>query len=293
MHIVVAIFFNLQYVSFSAYAIIMALPYVLPTAVLPFADAATFGLIPNVHGDAWSHLPEDARDSYSTASAWFWLSSAIGFWMFAFSAMRTLGLLRGWAGSVVLAILAVGSIGTVLHLHADAPSFKVLCLLGSLNLVYMSTTYHHNPERTGARTLEAFRKSALFEEFRKYFDGSVAPSDELLDNPSVMRKLGDTSKPDGQVMICFHPHGVFPSTAMWMSHAECWKKYFQFLDPIVLVATVIHLIPVMRDIAQWSGCRDVARRTVIRVLNEGKCPLIVIGGRRKCLNRARGIRASL
>ena len=278
MNFIVALFFNLQFVSFSCYLLLILLPYYLPRALLPFADRATLGLVPNIGGPSWAHLAAEEKDAYAAVTSWFWLSTGIGIWMFCFSAIRTLGIVKGWRASIVLALFALGSIGSVLHAYAGTPCFKMLCLLGSANLVYMSTTYQHMPERTGARTWGLFKNSPLFDEFRKYFDGSVTPSEELLDNAGKMKQLGDPKNEGGQVIVCFHPHGVFPSTCMWLTHAECWKRYFPMLDPVVLVATIIHLIPVMRDIAQWSGCRDVARGTVIRLLKEGESPLIVIGG---------------
>ena len=177
------------------------------------------------------------RDSYSTASAWFWLSSAIGFGVFAFSAMRTLGLLRGWAGSVVLAISPSWT-----HL---APSFTCMPTpLASKCYAFWApsisgirsqrTITIQLPER--AHSIAAVSQVCLIEAESTSTDLSPCPMNcSTTSGHKRLRRHEQAGRPSRGFVS--PPRNVFPAQR-WMSHAECRVKVLSVPDPIVLVATV-------------------------------------------------------
>eukprot|EP00511_Aplanochytrium_stocchinoi_P006063 CAMPEP_0204829536 /NCGR_PEP_ID=MMETSP1346-20131115/7769_1 /ASSEMBLY_ACC=CAM_ASM_000771 /TAXON_ID=215587 /ORGANISM="Aplanochytrium stocchinoi, Strain GSBS06" /LENGTH=58 /DNA_ID=CAMNT_0051959421 /DNA_START=1 /DNA_END=174 /DNA_ORIENTATION=+ len=57
-----------------------------------------------------------------------------------------------------------------------------------------------------------------------------------------------------------------------------WKEQFPQFRPNGHTASIIHLVPIMRDLAQWAGVRDVGRASVDNTLKTGVSPMLVVGG---------------
>lgn len=53
------------------------------------------------------------------------------------------------------------------------------------------------------------------------------------------------------------PHGMLPTGVVYMPFLPSWREQFPGLEPVGLTATVIHLVPGLRDVIQWLGGREV------------------------------------
>jgi hypothetical protein len=51
----------------------------------------------------------------------------------------------------------------------------------------------------------------------------------------------------------------------------------------VLTASVMHLVPLMRDLLQWMGGREVSRESFRHALKRGRSCMVVPGGQAEML----------
>ncbi|KAH9586455.1 Diacylglycerol acyltransferase [Trypanosoma melophagium] len=91
----------------------------------------------------------------------------------------------------------------------------------------------------------------------------------------------DMSDPSHQYLFSFHPHGIFPGTAMWAPITQDWDATVGW-NPKTYVTThcadVIFSVPLMRDFALSLGSMGVSRRGIENSLQNGNSPVIVTGG---------------
>ena len=50
---------------------------------------------------------------------------------------------------------------------------------------------------------------------------------------------------------------MLPTGVVYMPFLPSWREQFPGLEPVGLTATVIHLVPFLREIVQWLGGREV------------------------------------
>eukprot|EP00607_Mallomonas_marina_P003551 CAMPEP_0182437554 /NCGR_PEP_ID=MMETSP1167-20130531/85124_1 /TAXON_ID=2988 /ORGANISM="Mallomonas Sp, Strain CCMP3275" /LENGTH=433 /DNA_ID=CAMNT_0024630511 /DNA_START=1870 /DNA_END=3171 /DNA_ORIENTATION=- len=183
------------------------------------------------------------------------------------------------------------------------------CYLG-----YISITYSGSPESTGWRDIRA--DTALKDEHtvendikdaesvstsissniivagisqivatfgglvRRYFSGRVISASGDLDSSHVY-------------VFGFHPHGVVPVTLFWMITDRVWDRLFPGITVSVLTASVMHMVPLLRDMLQWAGGREITRETFRNTLREGLSCVVVPGGQAEMMesrSRDRDIR---
>ena len=122
--------------------------------------------------------------------------------------------------------------------------------------------------------------SSFFASVRRYFGGAVIKEGEL--DPTKTYVLG------------FHPHGIVPITVFWLRccddhwqvtgnggvahlerhpamtsvHPNCTasaqtstQDLFPGVNFSMLTASVMHLVPLMRDLMQYMGGREVSRES--------------------------------
>ncbi|KPI86324.1 putative diacylglycerol acyltransferase [Leptomonas seymouri] len=153
------------------------------------------------------------------------------------------------------------------------------CLLLGFWLLYIPT-YSGKPFHTGAQRSEGFTEFArnyLFADAQRYFNFSV-----IVDDPQVQMRDGTT-----QYLFSFHPHGVFPGTALFASLTGEWmrkvglnaKRYVS-----THVASIIFNVPIVRDFNLRVGSLSVSRRTLEASLRRGNSVLIVTGGQAEMLH---------
>lgn len=143
-------------------------------------------------------------------------------------------------------------------------------------------TYSGKPFHTGAQRSQRFTDFArkyLFADAQRYFNFSV-----VVDDPKVQMR-DDTT----QYLFSFHPHGVFPGTALFASLTEEWARKVG-VNPrryvSTHVASIIFNVPLVRDFNLRVGALSVSRRSLDASLRRGNSVLIVTGGQAEMLHTA-------
>ncbi|KPA81000.1 putative diacylglycerol acyltransferase [Leptomonas pyrrhocoris] len=153
------------------------------------------------------------------------------------------------------------------------------CLLLGFWLLYIPT-YSGKPFLTGAQRSAAFigfMRNYVFTDAQRYFNFSV-----LVDDPQVQMRDGKT-----QYLFSFHPHGVFPGTALYASMTNEWVRKIGINAERYVsthVASIIFNVPIVRDFNLRLGALSVSRRTLEASLRRGNSVLIVTGGQAEMLH---------
>lgn len=146
----------------------------------------------------------------------------------------------------------------------------VLVILRQLShFSYVTTTYRNNPELTGWRELKRVTVDSPMmhycgEMVRHYFHGTIIREAPL--SPKDVHLFG------------FHPHGIMPLTCCWLRCSAEWERLFPGVTFCPLTATVMHLVPLMRDILQCMGGREVSKESIQLALRGGHNCLLIPGG---------------
>eukprot|EP00939_MAST-03C_sp_MAST-3C-sp1_P003593 g3593.t1 len=138
-------------------------------------------------------------------------------------------------------------------------------------------TYVGNPSGTGRRNWPAFRAF-----IQNYF------FDPLFEPYFGFRLIRDTPKQfpaeSGQKYIFgYHPHGIIPLAAGWCSMTTQWRNQFPGIEPSVLTSSILHNIPLGRDVIQFSGGRDVSWSSFKAALNSIGSVLLIPGGQQEMI----------
>mmetsp|Transcript_7413 Transcript_7413/g.11898 ORF Transcript_7413/g.11898 Transcript_7413/m.11898 type:complete len:832 (+) Transcript_7413:2044-4539(+) len=268
--LLITIFCNTQFVSFTIYMVLFCLPYMIPTVMTEYVDMLSLGLIPVLDGEK--------ENFYHTFTLWFMLLCTIAFWLLFYSALKLWGV-QGWRLSLLLSTSAVWSFGGTLTYNRESPHYPMLLLIIALNFVYISTTYQKRPEINACREWPEMQRAINFSEYgQKFFGLRLVVSKEMKE---VAPSLGDENATDErlrQVILLLHPHGILPLTHGWLAHSADWKRIFPKLKVNPLTATITHFVPVMRDIIQWFGTCDVSREAIHNLISMGRNIQIVCGG---------------
>ena len=134
--------------------------------------------------------------------------------------------------------------------------------------MYVTSTYHNSPEVNGWREIKNMEADHpllhhIGEMMRFYFRGQLIKTHPL--------------SPDEVYLFGYHPHGIMPLTVFWLRVGSEWEKNFPGVTFSPLTASVMHLVPVMRDILQWMGGREVSRKSVQLALRS-RCNCLLIPG---------------
>lgn len=268
---IMILFCNLQFMSFVVYMVLFTIPYFMPDEWQPWLAQNTLDLIPDLNA-------YESNDFVHTFKLWWILMWAVAFWTFFYSALNNWGI-EGWRQSISLSLAAVAAYGGVLSAFRDSPHYMMLLVICTANLVYISTTFTKRPEFNACREWDLFRRLQFLPRIvEKYFGLRVELTEEM---QKFAPYLGDENAKDPrmhQVLLLFHPHGIFPVTHAVLPLSLTWRKLFPKLQVNSLSATINHIIPVMRDVIQWMGVCDVSRATVMNLIRMGRNLQIVCGG---------------
>lgn len=148
-------------------------------------------------------------------------------------------------------------------------------VLTSMYYLYIFLTFRGQPEVTGCRYLGedlklfGFTLYTFLDGVDRYFKGKIVAVEPL--------------KKDQHYVFAFHPHGVQPFTVMWIQLSKSWREGFPGLRFSVMTASVMHFVPVMRDILQWLGGREVSKESIINALGKKESILLVPGGQQEMM----------
>jgi len=261
---------NTQFISFTMYMILLCLPYLVPSGYGTVVEEHTFGLVPVLTGEK--------KNFMYTFWVWWMNLWAIASWTFFYGVLK-IWEIGGWRRSILLSIFAVSSFGTMLNYRRDSPHYPMLVLICSVNLLYMSTTFTKRPETNGCREWPELRYSKKVSGLVEDYFGLRLHLSE--DCSKVADQLGSNNAEDPRlkkVMVLFHPHSIFPISHASVGLTSLWKAAFPNLRVNPLTASIIHMVPAMRDVFQWFGICDCSKETVIKLLDMGRNVQIVCGG---------------
>lgn len=152
---------------------------------------------------------------------------------------------------------------------------------------YIATTFRGRPEVTGSRylgeALELWRGGpslyALLDGVEGYFQarlvwtGGKGSLDAIEDRPHI---------------LAFHPHGVQPFTVFWIQTSRAWRAAMPGKRFCVMTASVCHAVPLLRDLLQWLGGREVSKESILHALGRGESVLLVPGGQQEMIESRSG-----
>ncbi|RLN95117.1 hypothetical protein BBJ28_00000101 [Nothophytophthora sp. Chile5] len=164
------------------------------------------------------------------------------------------------------------AVATYRHYMDDMEAFVPVLLLTIFVYVY-EFTYRGNPQQTGWRQRQSWvnGRSFLVDTVKRYFSGHiirVAPLD-----------------PKKQYIMSFHPHGIMPISVMWLQFTAQWRQLFPNFYAHILTASVLHQIPLARDVLQFFGSREVTRQAFASTLQEKGSVFLVPGGQAEMLEQ--------
>ncbi len=82
-------------------------------------------------------------------------------------------------------------------------------------------------------------------------------------------------------VMAYHPHGLLPGAASYGKNTAAWAQALPGLRPATLSASITHLVPLLRDINQWTGSLEVSKRGYWAGLDRFKAVLLVPGGQQE------------
>jgi hypothetical protein len=63
--------------------------------------------------------------------------------------------------------------------------------------------------------------------------------------------------PEKKHIFAYMPHGMMPAGVVYMPFLPSWREQFPGLEPVGLTASVIHIVPFLREAIQFLGGRVV------------------------------------
>ncbi|ETM31485.1 hypothetical protein L914_20961, partial [Phytophthora nicotianae] len=164
------------------------------------------------------------------------------------------------------------AVATYRHYIYDMAAFVPVLLLTIFIYIY-ELTYRGNPQQTGCRERASWvtGRSFLVDTVKRYFSGTIirmAPLD-----------------PEKQYVLSFHPHGIMPISVMWLQFTAQWRKLFPNFYAHILTASILHQIPLARDVLHFYGSREVTRTAFAHTLQQKESVLLVPGGQAEMLQQ--------
>ncbi|KAJ9451604.1 Diacylglycerol O-acyltransferase 1 [Diplonema papillatum] len=258
--LVVLVIWNLQWIPMVFHVLLALIPYFLPTAALDVLEPHCFGVV-------YRDVPaqEVIRDSVA-------LLAGVMTWALLFGVLETLGV----SSTVRSAFTPPWPPMFALLYKSDSRIFPMLCLLAGIWVIYM-TTYIGEPEKGKRERRRAgwMNWTSFWDRIGEYFGGRVLLSKELQE---LMSEGKGPADPKAQFMVGYHPHGIMPSGVAWGILCSEWKRSLPNFQVTALTASIMHFVPLMRDILQWNGVREVSKQTLLRTIDQGLNPMVVVGG---------------
>jgi len=159
-------------------------------------------------------------------------------------------------------------------LTAAAPDYIWVIIGWTTASAIYTTTYRGRPAQTGERSWPLFQRIS-----QMMFDNVFVPYFNL----EIIRDTPEPFNPAEKYVFGYHPHGIIPIACQWTSLTSKWKANFPNLQPAVLVSTIVHSVPIMRDVAQWNGGFEVSRIGFLSALEKRKSVLLVPGGQEEMI----------
>uniref|UniRef100_A0A1D2A7N3 Diacylglycerol O-acyltransferase n=1 Tax=Auxenochlorella protothecoides TaxID=3075 RepID=A0A1D2A7N3_AUXPR len=160
------------------------------------------------------------------------------------------------------------------------PHIAVTLLIATLFVYYTVTSLGGAPEVSGRREWPAFQDwfGRQLEEVLPAWLGSLEVVREGASQPL---------DPEKRYVFGFAAHGLYPLGAGYLPVLPSFRRLLPGIRPVTLTASVVFVLPVLRDILAWLGLRVVTRRSFLRALRERGSVLLVPGGQAELVHTHR------
>lgn len=146
-------------------------------------------------------------------------------------------------------------------------------------IAYLSR-YKKSPTTSGCLRSEGFIRFAtkyLFSNCAQYYNFRIIVDDTCVHFRDPKKKF----------LFSFHPHGVFPGTALFAPFTDQWQEKLGS-NPTTHVSThvasVVLNVPLVRDFNMCLGALSVSRRGIEASFGRGNSVIIVTGGQAEMLH---------
>ncbi|GAB5361867.1 hypothetical protein AAMO2058_000749900 [Amorphochlora amoebiformis] len=175
-----------------------------------------------------------------------------------------------------------------LLLEITEPYYSRAAVIWIVFWMLYATTYRAKPASSGRRSWPAFQRifSLVCDYlFSPYFNLEIVRDS---DEPFPPATAGQNPKQPAtgkasRYIFGYHPHGIIPIASQWTTMTNLWKEKFPGILPVTLVSSIIHTIPFMRDLAQWTGGYEITREGFRAALYDRGAVLLVPGGQEEMI----------
>ncbi len=136
---------------------------------------------------------------------------------------------------------------------------------------YYSLTGLGKAEKDGSREWPAFRDwlgRTCAWVLPRWFENSL----------EVIVEDGAKFDKNQRYVFGYVPHGLYPLGAAYLPLLPAWRRLMPGIRPPTLCASIVFVLPVLRDLLQWLGLRVVTKQTFIRTLEQRNSLIVVPGG---------------
>eukprot|EP00898_Chlorokybus_atmophyticus_P007506 jgi/Chlat1/7757/Chrsp66S07224 len=176
---------------------------------------------------------------------------------------------RAWATIWLMYNPHFTYLGIVGASFALLPTRVSLSLFVGTKLLY-ALTWIGSPHITGKRTWwegTYFWIHWLEQASTRYFKGV-----------HLFRESSEPLDPSKRYVFGFHPHALMPATTAWFHQTEQWKRLFPGIQPVLLCASIVFHVPILRDLLMWRGARVVSRASFQLAVRDQKAVVLCPGG---------------
>lgn len=179
----------------------------------------------------------------------------------------------------LIPVVFVGALPAfVTAINYTTPLFAPTIVFTTIWYSYVAVSYHDRPEVSGSRMNSSYidqQRVGWAEICADYFQPRIIRAGKALDKEETY-------------VMSFHPHGILPLTVMWLQLCQQWKKLFPGIYACPLAASAVHQVPLMRDIIQIYGSREVSRHAFESALVNKQSVILVPGGQAEMIESRSG-----
>eukprot|EP00892_Ulva_mutabilis_P007645 jgi/Ulvmu1/5252/UM022_0045.1 len=194
-----------------------------------------------------------------------------------------------WTRAVVLAALYLPAHIWVLLVALPYIAFPanwphVLAAQAALHAAYFAATTRGNPSLTGCR----YWPAAV-----QWFRRRLGPTFSWWMHGCEVRKcFSGELDPWQRYVFAYVPHSMYPAGAAYGPLLPSWTQNFPGVTPVTLTASIMHCVPIMRDVGAWVGFRKVTREAFRRALEVDRHVMMCPGGQTELIYTAEGLRGA-
>ena len=81
-----------------------------------------------------------------------------------------------------------------------------------------------------------------------------------------------------RLLFGYHPHGLYPAGAMYLPLLPAFQRLLGCFRPVTMTASVLHFLPLIRDLMAWANSRIVSQASLLHALRTYGPVLLCPGG---------------